>query len=769
MFRAMHGLALAGLLAGLVCSCNDSSSDSGLASISVTPAAAVIGIGERISLSACAFDAAGQALSGVAFVWSSASPELASVDDSGQVTGLAEGQARIEAASGGVRGAAEITVRQDVAQHTLRVTVQGRGTVASDPAGIDCRGVCEAAFTAGSSVILSAAPDSGASFSGFGGDCSGREPCSLHMDGDKAVSARFGLPFHTTAFFVDRAHHQASDDNPGSQDEPWLTVSHAAAVLEAGQTVYVRAGTYDERVRAGGSGTADGYINYAGYPGDARPVVRGFDVSDRRYLRIIGFEITHDSLEHSHGIVIANGSDHVEVLDNDIHHVRGHAVRWYNHQNSYITVRGNEIDMAACPDVAGACEGNGWAVQMAGGHHLLVEYNHAQRVGDFVNVHATQAVVRNNYLHDFQNAYWPDGGGDALHADMFQPAGSSALPSQYQVYESNFMGDNIELNSHILQMRTQDGSPDHHILFRGNVGYRHGSYAMQCGGVDNVYYYHNTIHAINARAGWAAPAARYNSEGADDSLDNSNFNNLYSEIGDGPPLSVEAGCACTASHNGCQATGAHESCAFSGDLMLVDPDGLDFHLRQGSPAIGLGKPITSVSSPSGSGSSFEVEQADLLCDGYGVVEGDRIAVGGGEPVRITGIAGDTISVDRSISWSTGDGVTWRDQDAAPDAGAFEFDAAGYDFALGLSSPADGAEVSGQVELVATVDRPERVRFVVFYVDGVPAAQVLDSPYTAVWDASDEPAGSGHLLEARAYPLHAGTTLWQSDEVSVSVE
>jgi hypothetical protein len=52
---------------------------------------------------------------------------------------------------------------------------------------------------------------------------------------------------------------------------------------------------------------------------------------------------------------------------------------------------------------------------------------------------------------------------------------------------------------------------------------------------------------------------------------------------------------------------------------------------------------------------------------------------------------------------------------------------------------------------------------------VPAAQVFDAPYSALWDASGETSGSGHIIEARAYPLHASTTLWKSSAVGVTVE
>jgi hypothetical protein len=53
---------------------------------------------------------------------------------------------------------------------TLTVTVSGNGSVSSSPAGINnCRGTCSASFAANTTVTLTASPDSGWSFSGWGG------------------------------------------------------------------------------------------------------------------------------------------------------------------------------------------------------------------------------------------------------------------------------------------------------------------------------------------------------------------------------------------------------------------------------------------------------------------------------------------------------------------------------------------------------------------------------------------------------------------------
>ncbi|MFZ4790401.1 MAG: InlB B-repeat-containing protein [Candidatus Competibacteraceae bacterium] len=76
---------------------------------------------------------------------------------------------------------------------TFALTVSksgGNGTVISNPAGINCGTSCNAPFTSGASVTLTASPDSGYTFSGWSGDCTGAS-CTVTMDAAKNVTALF--------------------------------------------------------------------------------------------------------------------------------------------------------------------------------------------------------------------------------------------------------------------------------------------------------------------------------------------------------------------------------------------------------------------------------------------------------------------------------------------------------------------------------------------------------------------------------------------------
>ena len=75
-----------------------------------------------------------------------------------------------------------------------------------------------------------------------------------------------------------------SDSNPGTLSQPWRTIGKAMVTLVAGQTAYLRAGTYEENTSGPcaasynkliwtTSGTSTSPITIAGYPGEASQVI----------------------------------------------------------------------------------------------------------------------------------------------------------------------------------------------------------------------------------------------------------------------------------------------------------------------------------------------------------------------------------------------------------------------------------------------------------------------------------------------------------------
>jgi alpha-tubulin suppressor-like RCC1 family protein len=84
-----------------------------VSTIDLTPATSEVSLGKTTKLSATPRDASGNALSGRSISWTSSNANIASVDGTGMVTGVAAGSATITAASEGKSASASITVKPD--------------------------------------------------------------------------------------------------------------------------------------------------------------------------------------------------------------------------------------------------------------------------------------------------------------------------------------------------------------------------------------------------------------------------------------------------------------------------------------------------------------------------------------------------------------------------------------------------------------------------------------------------------------------------------
>lgn len=147
-----------------------------------------------------------------------------------------------------------------------------------------------------------------------------------------------------------------SDSNSGSASAPWLTIGHAALEAQAGSTVYVGAGTYNESVTFANSGTSSSPIVFNG---QGAAIVDGTGVSccsspsfatsngfigtntqglfnigaanGVNYLTVEGFTIqnykTASSAEVPLGILIVGGGTGISVLNNTVKNIQTTAGR----------------------------------------------------------------------------------------------------------------------------------------------------------------------------------------------------------------------------------------------------------------------------------------------------------------------------------------------------------------------------------------------------------------------------------------------------------
>jgi len=135
--------------------------------------------------------------------------------------------------------------------HAVKVTSTGPGAVLSSLSGIDCGGTCSASFAEGTVVTLSARPDAGARFSGWGGACSGGGPCDLRVDRDLEVTATFLRQVKLAVDISGGGHGKVSFDGRACE-------SDCDATYDPGSNVTLSASVREGSIFMGWTGACSG-------------------------------------------------------------------------------------------------------------------------------------------------------------------------------------------------------------------------------------------------------------------------------------------------------------------------------------------------------------------------------------------------------------------------------------------------------------------------------------------------------------------------------
>lgn len=225
--------------------------------------------------------------------------------------------------------------------------------------------------------------------------------------------------------------------NAGTLALPWRTVQYAATTANAGDTVYVRGGTYSERVNFTKSGTASAPIVFREYPGEA-PVIDQtgvtppdfdsalFTLSNRSHVIIQGFTLqnyrTTSDAKVPIGILVSGSGSGVQLLGNTVRDIE---------QNN--TVLGNFDANAHGILVRGTS-----ATQLT---NLVIDGNHLYdlRLGAsealVLNGNVTNFRVTNNVVHDCNNIGIDLIGYEGTSSDSAQDRARNGLVAGNIVYD----------------------------------------------------------------------------------------------------------------------------------------------------------------------------------------------------------------------------------------------------------------------------------------------------------------------------------------------
>jgi hypothetical protein len=430
-----------------------------------------------------------------------------------------------------------------------------------------------------------------------------------------------------------------SDANDGSFSAPWLTVQHAVDNVGAGDTIYVRAGVYNELVNFNNSGSAaGGYITLQNYDGET-PVIDGnglggsdpglIKIDYKHHIKVSGFELrnltTTNKSTTPAGIWILGTSHHIELHNNLVHHIENnatggnaHGIAAYGYSSvssiNNLVIKGNEVRNCIL----------GWSESMVlngNVENFIVENNivhdndnigidfigHEGTCNDAALDQARDGICVGNLVYNIDSLPNPAYAGERCADGIYVDGGKRITIEKNIVHHCNI---GVEIASEHKDKGTSN------IIVRNNIIYDSHSggifiggyasnkgWARDCNIVNNTLYnndtddcgwggeivmqYHCSDNIFKSNILSAGPA-RFFIRNENTSCSNNTFNyNLY--FGAGAQWNWNNTTYSTFSAY--KTASAQDANSITPDPKFVDAPNQDFHIRFDSPCINAADPL----------------------------------------------------------------------------------------------------------------------------------------------------------------------------------
>ncbi|MBL9115410.1 MAG: right-handed parallel beta-helix repeat-containing protein [Verrucomicrobiaceae bacterium] len=361
-----------------------------------------------------------------------------------------------------------------------------------------------------------------------------------------ALFCAFTILGQCTLFAADRFVSPTGNDSAaGTLNAPWKTIQKAANTAKAGDVVYIRGGTYVERVQINVSGTATNRIVFRNYE-DERPVIdlatlsaaqyltAGIRITDKNYVTIEGIEIcnyrTSSDAAVPAGIMVTGGCTGIMLVGNYIHHIEQNNPETYNYDanahgiavygNSNTAIEGiiicqnqlNDLRLGASEAIVVNGNVNNFQICNNVVHHVnniaIDAIGYEGTCPTASKDRARNGLIAGNKVWATDSSTNPayggnftSGGGARAAAGIYVDGGTKVVIERNEVWGSNF---GVEVAS-----EAEDGVTDY-ITVRNNIirhndgaGIIMGGYDENRGSTENCTIANNTIYMNDVQNVWA--------------------------------------------------------------------------------------------------------------------------------------------------------------------------------------------------------------------------------------------------------------------------
>jgi hypothetical protein len=499
-----------------------------------------------------------------------------------------------------------------------------------------------------------------------------------------------------------------NDANPGTLSAPWRTISHAASssAVRPGDTVYIRGGTYNEYVQQRISGSPGKLIVYRSYPGETAVLTGSgtfrWHILEHSHVRlegltfrnfseggvqirtrnagITGIEIVNCTFENQQPAPGSNGSKTIHVTTTNS-----------TYPLNNILVSGNRL--------INVNSGDHPAIQVEGRARQVRLLNNVITGASSIGIgiagrvqfgQPNEVIVRGNVIsgHGSPDKHsagiYLDGAGEHILVEeniVFQGIQgikvgleqvAAALETRYVIVRRNVVFNNNEINLK-LGVGTSSSNCDewgklaqsvtvHNTLFSSEG--QPTNFHFGCG--ESLRWKNNILSHLTADPAFQYRFDNATAEPTTWKLDYNLFHN------GGGAKSYHWDGTQYATMSAYQTATGQDGRSLAANPLFVNENQRDFRLRLNSPARDGGGPLTWTTS-AGSGQVVPVVEAWYFSDGLGMQPGDRVRVGSAVATVVdVDYAANTVTVDRSLSWTANTAVGYDYAGSAPDIGAFEY-------------------------------------------------------------------------------------------------